>query len=39
MGRFLQERVKWLTGNLETLFVYLAPMIDAPIPLHRKLDF
>lgn len=35
---FFRQRVRWLTGNLETLFIYLAPMIDAPIPLHRKLD-
>ena len=35
---FFRQRTRWLTGNLETLFVYLAPMIDAPIALHRKLD-
>mgnify|MGYP001497953007 CR=1 FL=1 len=35
---FFRQRTRWLMGNLETLFVYLAPVLDAPIPLHRKLD-
>lgn len=35
---FFRQRTRWLIGNLETLFVYLAPLIDAPITLHRKLD-
>lgn len=35
---FFRQRVRWATGNLETLFVYLAPIIDAPIPFYKKLD-
>lgn len=35
---FFKQRMRWLTGNLETLFVYLAPIIDAPIPIHAKID-
>ena len=35
---FFRQRVRWATGNLETLFVYLAPIIDAKIPLYKKID-
>ncbi len=35
---FFRQRVRWATGNLETLFVYLAPIIDAEIPLYKKID-
>ena len=35
---FFRQRVRWATGNLETLFVYLAPLIDAKIPLYKKVD-
>jgi len=35
---FFRQRVRWATGNLETLFVYLAPIIDAKIPLYKKVD-
>ena len=33
---FFRQRVRWATGNLETLFVYLAPIINAKIPLYKK---
>ncbi|NYB52269.1 MAG: glycosyltransferase [Methanobacteriaceae archaeon] len=35
---FFRQRVRWATGNLETLFVYLAPIIDSKIPLYKKID-
>jgi len=35
---FFKQRTRWLTGNLETLFVYLALVIDAPIPIRMKID-
>lgn len=35
---FFRQRVRWATGNLETLFVYLAPIIDADIPIYKKID-
>jgi len=35
---FFRQRVRWATGNLETLFVYLAPIINAKIPLYKKID-
>jgi 1,2-diacylglycerol 3-beta-glucosyltransferase len=35
---FFRQRVRWATGNLETLFVYLAPIIDARIPIYKKID-
>ncbi|MEW6009689.1 MAG: response regulator [Euryarchaeota archaeon] len=35
---FFRQRVRWATGNLETLFIYLAPIIDAKIPLYKKID-
>lgn len=35
---FFRQRVRWATGNLETLFVYLAPIIEAKIPLYKKID-
>ncbi|MBC7117713.1 MAG: response regulator [Methanobacteriaceae archaeon] len=35
---FFKQRTRWLTGNLETLFVYLPPVIDAPIPIRMKID-
>ncbi|AXV39380.1 response regulator [Methanobacterium sp. BAmetb5] len=35
---FFRQRVRWATGNLETLFVYLTPIIDAKIPLYKKVD-
>lgn len=35
---FFRQRLRWATGNLETLFVYLAPVIDAKIPLYKKID-
>ena len=35
---FFRQRVRWATGNLETLFVYLTPIIDAKIPVYKKID-
>lgn len=35
---FFRQRVRWATGNLETLFVYLNPIINAPISVYRKID-
>jgi 1,2-diacylglycerol 3-beta-glucosyltransferase len=35
---FFRQRVRWATGNLETLFVYLNRIIDAPIPFYKKID-
>lgn len=35
---FFRQRVRWATGNMETLFVYLAPIIDSKIPLYKKID-
>ncbi|HMK53340.1 MAG TPA: response regulator [Methanobacteriaceae archaeon] len=35
---FFRQRVRWATGNLETLFVYLNPIIDAKIPFYKKMD-
>jgi len=35
---FFRQRVRWATGNLETLFVYLVPIIDSKIPLYKKID-
>jgi 1,2-diacylglycerol 3-beta-glucosyltransferase len=35
---FFRQRVRWATGNLETLFVYLAPIIDAKISFYKKID-
>ncbi|WP_321421411.1 response regulator [uncultured Methanobacterium sp.] len=35
---FFRQRVRWATGNLETLFVYLTPIINAKIPLYKKID-
>ncbi len=35
---FFRQRVRWATGNLETLFVYLAPIIDSKNPLYKKID-
>lgn len=36
--QFFRQRVRWATGNLETLFVYLNQIINASIPLYRKID-
>jgi cellulose synthase/poly-beta-1,6-N-acetylglucosamine synthase-like glycosyltransferase len=35
---FFRQRVRWATGNLETLFVYLNSIIDAKIPIYSKID-
>ncbi|HML06193.1 MAG TPA: response regulator [Methanobacterium sp.] len=35
---FFRQRVRWATGNLETLFVYLTKIMNAPIPLYKKID-
>jgi 1,2-diacylglycerol 3-beta-glucosyltransferase len=36
--RFIRQRIRWATGNLETLFVYLVPLMNAKIPLYQKID-
>ena len=35
---FFRQRVRWATGNLETLFVYLGPIIDSKNPFYKKVD-
>jgi 1,2-diacylglycerol 3-beta-glucosyltransferase len=35
---FFRQRVRWATGNLETLFVYLSQIIDSENPLYKKID-
>lgn len=35
---FFRQRVRWATGNLETLFVYLGPIIDSKNPVYKKVD-
>jgi len=35
---FFRQRVRWATGNLETLFVYLTKIMNAPIPFYKKID-
>lgn len=33
-----RQRIRWATGNLETLFVYLTKIMNAPIPLYKKIN-
>ncbi|MGZ7116547.1 MAG: response regulator [Methanobacterium sp.] len=35
---FFRQRIRWATGNLETLFVYLTKIMNASIPLYKKID-
>ncbi len=35
---FFRQRVRWATGTLETLFVYLEKIMEAPIPIYKKID-
>jgi len=35
---FFRQRIRWATGNLETLFVYLTKIMNANIPLYKKID-
>lgn len=35
---FFRQRVRWATGNLETLFVYLTKIMNAPIPIYKKIN-
>ncbi len=35
---FFRQRIRWATGNLETLFVYLTKIMNAPIPLYKKIN-
>lgn len=33
-----RQRIRWSTGNLETLFVYLTKIMNSKIPIHKKID-
>lgn len=35
---FFRQRTRWAMGNLETLFVYLSPIIRSPVTIFKKLD-
>ena len=35
---FFRQRIRWATGNLETLFVYLTKIMNASIPLYKKIN-
>jgi cellulose synthase/poly-beta-1,6-N-acetylglucosamine synthase-like glycosyltransferase/CheY-like chemotaxis protein len=35
---FFRQRIRWATGTLETLFVYLEKIMEAPIPFYKKID-
>ena len=35
---FFRQRIRWATGNLETLFVYLTKIMNASIPIYKKIN-
>ena len=37
-GLFFRQRIRWATGNLETLFVYITRIMNAPIPIYKKVN-